>query len=169
MMNDLKCKECGAPLTEGMTECPSCGCPVQPESFAPQELSAPQEQPKASAAAKKMKFNITSIIALLLGIIIIGIGVSVTSKSLTLADYSAKTYQVDSARFGADFYTDIYEASDVMVDELSAINGGIEAVSVSVNTAAREIHSAIGILIISLGLGVVAVSCIHIKDSHPND
>ena len=28
-MNELKCTECGETLTEDMTECPRCGCPVE--------------------------------------------------------------------------------------------------------------------------------------------
>ena len=47
--------------------------------------------------------------------------------------YRASKNDVSYAEFGADFYTYIYGATDTIVDELNAINGGMESISRSMN------------------------------------
>lgn len=153
-MNEFKCAECGAVLPEGAVECPSCGCPV------------PETPVKAVPSPKKaasFPLNITALIALILGIAIIVMGTNVMKMSTNLDTYSAKHFDVDSAKFGADFYTEIYKASDVIVDELSAVNSGISLLSESMATIANVVYYPAGMIIVSLGLGVVAISLLHIK------
>lgn len=153
-MNELKCKECGAELAAGVKECPSCGCPVE-------EVKVEYAAPATAQIAKK--FNVMSIISLLLGVVIIIMGFSVMNKEISIDTYNAKHYDADYAAFGGDFYTEIYGASDIIVDELNDINGGVEVLSESISALANVIYYPIGMMIIALGLGVVAVSCNHLK------
>ena len=153
-MNELKCKECGATLVQGANECPSCGCPIEEVVI---------ETVAAAKIQATKKFNVMSIISLLLGVAIIIMGITVMNKEVSIDTYSANYYDADYAVFGADFYTEIYGASDIIVDELNEINGGVELLSESMATMASVIYYSIGMMIIALGLGVVAVSCNHIK------
>ena len=50
-----------------------------------------------------------------------------------------------------------------MVDELNAINSGVELISESMSTIANIIYYPAGMIIIAIGLGVVAMSVNHIK------
>ena len=77
--------------------------------------------------------------------------------------YSAKHYDADYAAFGGDFYTEIYGASDMIIDELDDINGGLEIISESMETIANSIYYPIGMMIIAFGIGVIAISFNHIK------
>lgn len=162
-MSELKCKECGAMLAQGTKECSSCGCPIEEVKFAP---AAPIETKSAK------KFNVMSIISLILGVVIIVMGVSVMNKEVSIDTYSAGNYNADYdadyAAFGGDFYTEIYGATDIIVDELNDVvdelddlNGGVEVLSESIGTMANVIYYPVGMLIIAIGLGVVAMSCNH--------
>ena len=54
------------------------------------------------------------------------------------------------------------------MDELNDINGGIGELSESLNKMANVIYYPIGTMIEAMGLGVIAVSCMHLmkkKDS----
>ena len=155
-MNEPKCNECGAVIPEGATVCPSCGCPIPAEEAKPCEKK--QEKRKITVAVNWM-----AVISLILGIIIIFMGTSVKKKTISLGTYSAKHYSADEARFGADFYTEIYKASDIMVDELNDINGGIGELSESLSKMANVVYYPIGTMIEAMGLGVIAISCIHLK------
>lgn len=155
-MSELKCKECGAVLEQGAKECPSCGCPIE-------ETTVEYAEQTKAQAPKKFKVNVMSVISLLLGVVIIVMGITVMNKEVSIDTYSAKHYDADYAAFGGDFYTEIYGASDIIVDELDDINGGIEVLSESMAAAANIIYYPIGMMIIALGLGVVAVSCNHLK------
>lgn len=175
-MNELKCKECGAALEQASKECPSCGRPVEEvktEPAAPacgcpiEETAAEPAAPAKTQARSAKKFNIMSVVSLLLGVAIIIMGITVMTKKVNIDTYSAKFYDAEYRAFGADFYTDIYEASDIIVDELNDINGGIEVLSESMAAMANTVYYPVGMMIIALGLGVVAVSCNHIKKENP--
>ena len=155
-MNERKCNECGAVIPEGATACPSCGCPI------PAEVTKPSEK-KQKKRKIPVAINWMAVISLILGVIIIFMGTSVKKKTISLGTYSAKHYSADEARFGADFYTEIYKASDIMVDELNDINGGIGELSESLNSMANVIYYPVGTMIEAMGLGVIAISCIHLK------
>lgn len=153
-MNEIKCKECGAALALGTKECPACGCPVEGRA----EYVAPA-QPQT-----KKKFNVMSIFSFLIGVVIVIMGITVMNKDVNIYTYYANPYNADYAAFGGDFYTEIYGVCDIIVDELDDINGGIEALSKSMETMANVIYYPIGMMIIALGLGVLAISFIHIKE-----
>lgn len=159
-MEELKCKECGAVLAQEAKECPVCGCPVE------EAVNAEPTAPKPTAPQKEKresKINITAIISLLLGIAIIIMGGTVINKEISIDTYRAEHYNAEYAEFGGDFYTYIYGASDTMVDELNAINSGVELISESMSTIANIIYYPAGMIIIAIGLGVVAMSVNHIK------
>ena len=151
---ELKCKECGAILEAGAAVCPNCGCPV--ERAAEQPVSAAKE--KAS-----FKLNVLAIVALILGVVIIIMGMKVMRTSVSLDTFQAKRYDMDTMTFGADFYTEIYRASDTIVDELSDLNSGVETISESVAELANGIYELVGTLIVTFGIGVIAVSLCHLK------
>lgn len=109
-MNELKCKECGTLLTQDAKECPSCGCPIEKARVVPDKVQT------------AMKFNVMSVISLFLGVAIIIMGISVMNGKVNIDTYSAGHYDADHAEFGGDFYTEIYGASDIIVDELNDIN-----------------------------------------------
>lgn len=151
---ELKCKECGASLETGTAVCPNCGCPV--ERAAVQTVPAVKE--KAS-----FRLNILAVAALIFGVVIIFMGMKVMRTSVGVDTFQAKHYNTDSMTFGADFYTEIYRASDTIVDELSELNSGVETISESVAELANVIYETVGTLIVTLGIGVIAVSLCHIK------
>lgn len=149
-MNNIKCSECGTVLPQNATECPNCGCPAPIVSQSP---------------AKKnilSSLNIPSLVALFLGVIIIITGFSLLKKDVAIDSYRAKIYDAEYTAFGGDFYTSIYGATDIIVDELSDINGGIESLSESLVVIVETVYYISGMIVISLGLGVVSISCIHI-------
>ena len=150
-MDEMRCGECGTAIEKGMTECPSCGCPIE-------------QRPVKEK--KRLKCYIMPILSIVLGIAIIIMGIQVMGKKTQMNTYTARRYAADSAKFGADFYTYVYDASDMMVDELSDINGGIALLSESMETAANVIYYPVGMLIVAIGLGVVALSCTHIGREH---
>ena len=174
-MEELKCKECGAVLAPDAKECPSCGCPVEEavKTDCPvkeevktecQAEEAIETEPAAPKKEKqKSKFNIAAVISLLLGVAIIVMGITVINKETGMETFSAEYYNVDYAKFGGDFYTCIYDASDTMVDELNDINNGVELLSESMSTLADVIYFSAGMIIIAIGIGVSAVSVNHIK------
>ena len=153
-MNDLKCKECGAELVPEAKECSVCGCPVE-------EHVNKIEQIKEKQVGNKI--NVMAIVSLIIGAVIIIMGIVVMNKEVSMEEHSAGYYNADYAAFGGDFYTEIYGATDIIVDELNDINGGIEVISQSVASAANVIYYPIGMMIIAIGLSVVAISCNHLK------
>lgn len=153
-MRELICKECGARLKPRTTECQSCGCPIE---------EANVDYPTITNVPTVNNLNVRSIISLLLGVVIVIMGITVMNKEVTIGTYGATHYDVDYASFGADFYTEIYGASDIIVDELNDINGGIKVLSEAMAIMANVIYYPIGMMIVALGLGVIAVSCNYIK------
>lgn len=156
-MDELRCKECGTVLTPGTKECPVCGFPIK---------EASSEYAPAKAHGRK-RINVISIISLFLGVVIIIMGITVINKKVSMDTYRAKRYAADNMAFGADFYTEIYKASDMIVDELNDINSGVELLSESMVAMINAIYYPIGMMIIALGLGVVAISFNYImKESY---
>lgn len=181
-MNELKCKDCGATLAEGTTVCPSCGSPtnsyVKPQPI--QTMSAP----------RKKEFNVGAIISLLIGVVIVIFGVIIMNQDADISTHSARydthlalPYDIINYSFGADFYTEMYEASNTIVDELDDINKGLGIVSKgiasvdsgvsNISYATKEladiINYAAGVITIAVGMGVVAVSCIHMSKKKYSD
>ena len=156
-MDKIRCIECGAELTADVTECPDCGCPVVPTKM------EHMKKKEKNITIKMKQVNLSAIISLFLGVVTIMMGVKVlNNKELAIDVYSTKQYSVDSAEFGADFYTEIYRASDTIVDELNGINSGIEILSQSTSEIISIICYSAGMLIISIGICVIAISCNHI-------
>lgn len=154
-MSEIKCSECGNVITGGAVECPNCGCPIVTEK---ESVSVINKKQKSSA-----KINVLAFVSMILGIVIIFMGYTVMNKDISIDTYTAKDYNVDYAAFGGDFYTEIYGASDTIVDELSDINNGIESISKSVAEFSGIIYYPIGMLIITIGIATVAMSFNHIK------
>lgn len=107
------------------------------------------------------RISIRHCMSLTIGFIIIGI-IAATKKP-DMKIYSAETFDVESATFGADFYTEIYQANDTIVNELNQINDGVETLSASMKSMAEVIYFAAGMIIIAIGLGMNAISCNSIK------
>ena len=161
----MKCVECGTELDDSVKVCPNCGCPVQSVPVVEKENGAPVNVLVANTkpAPKKFKINLMAVISLILGIVVLVVGFKVTDKKFEINEYNASRYSVDSAKFGADFYTEIYKASDVAVDAISAVNGGIASLSTSVADFAEVVTYSAGMIIVAIGMGVIAVSVLHIK------
>lgn len=153
-MTEFKCPECNKSIAEGVTECPHCGYPV---------LDAKKEQRTSRKKAQLKRFNIMPFISLFLGIVIIIMGITIKNKDASLDIYLAKNYNIENIEFGGDFYTEIYAASDMIVDELSDINKGVESLSQSIASSTNVIYYSTGMLIIAIGTAVVAISCNNIK------
>ena len=155
-MGKIKCEECGEILQENMNECPKCGCPVS--------ITEKEDNPTEKITeTTKSKKTIMPLIGILLGIIIICLGIFVTKTKVNIESHTANNYKVDSAIFGADFYTEIYEASDTIVDELNDINNGIAILSESVDAIINAIYFSAGMIICAIGLAVIGISCVHIR------
>ena len=161
-MNELRCKECGAMFAEGMAECPSCGCPITEAKVEPGGKSV------ISIEGTLKRLNLVSIFSLFLGVLIVIMGIVVMNKEVGVDTYTAKHYSVDSAAFGGDFYTEIYGATDIIVDELNDINSGVEVLSESMITMGNLICYSVGMMMIALGFAVVAISCNHLLNKKDN-
>lgn len=194
-MNEIKCPECGNVVPENVKECPTCGYPIEVkenenknenptvENTVVNEESNIEKNKSVEKALKKFQIKnikIMPLISLVIGVIMIIIGYKVMRQTAdeeavyTGASYSAGSYNVSDYTFGADFYSEIYEASNTIVDELDEINSNVadgftdvnkaaEAVTSSVNNIIDTIYYVAGMLIIVLGMGTIAVACIHIK------
>lgn len=165
----MKCVECGTELGESINVCPNCGCPVQTVPAVDEErdtpvVDLPVEDTKLTP--RNIKIDMMAVISFILGILILVIGFKVTGKKFDIGEYNASRYSVDSAKFGGDFYTEIYKASDVAVDAISAVNGGIASLSSSVASFAEVVTYSAGMIIIAIGMGVIAVSVLFLKKSN---
>ncbi len=161
----IKCPECGIELDDSVKTCPNCGCPVVADSSADKVINTPivATALPTKSSSKSFKINLAALISLLLGVVILVIGFNLKDKQFDIDVYHASTYSVDSAKFGADFYTEIYNASDVAVDAISAVNGGIASLSGSVADFAEVITYSASMIIIAIGISIIAVSLLHIK------
>lgn len=153
-MSTKTCVECGAVLNDSIKECPNCGCPVEENV----EIVEASNKRKSKSSINKF-----SIITLIIGIIVLIMGISVVGKKTEFQLYEAKQYDADKAAFGADFYTEIYQASDTIVDELSDINEAMEVISGSFAEIAQVIYYSAGMIIIALGLCIISVSLLKIQ------
>lgn len=153
-MEEKKCMECGEVLSEEMKECPKCGCPVS--------YSKKGTLNSVKSVEQSGKKGIMAIISLIIGVIIAVLGFVVLSHKANIESYDAKIYNVDKAVFGADFYTEIYGASDTIVDELSDINGGMSLLSTSIISVINAIYNSSGMIIIAIGLCVISISLMNL-------
>lgn len=158
-MEELKCKECGEILSYNSVVCPKCGCPVSN----PKDENKNENTPN-SHSTKFENINIRQILSLIIGVIVIAIGISVMLHQSEAKIYSANLYDVESAIFGGDFYTEIYAASDTIVDELNDINNGIEIISAELASVINTIYYASGMIIITVGLAIIANSIRNIRE-----
>lgn len=158
-MEKIICEECGTVLETSMKECPKCGCPVS----ITEKIIAPVATSTEITTNVKPKKAIMPFIGILLGIVIVCLGLNVTKTEISIESHTANSYKVDSAIFGADFYTEIYEASDTIVDELSDINSGVAILSESVIEIINAIYFSAGMIICAIGIAVIGISCVHIK------
>lgn len=150
-MNNVFCMECGTEFSDELKACPNCGCPVLKEE---------------SSANHKIKGNFFKhyglpFLSLILGFTILILGVVLVSKATDIPTIEAQKYDVANYEFGADFYSQIYNASDVIVDELNAINSGIGTLSVSIERIAEIIYFTGGMIVIAIGLAVIANSILN--------
>lgn len=147
-MNNIICKECGVEFLEELKECPNCGCP------------APKKKVNENHAMKGMqaKHNGFPFLSLVLGLIILIMGIVLVTKAIDMPTITAQNYSVSNYEFGGDFYSEIYNASDVIVDELNAINSGIGTLSASIKQIAEIIYFTGGMIVIAIGLSVISNS-----------
>ena len=180
-METIFCIDCGEKLDSTLKVCPNCGCPVEHknnkivvennediednnEDKNKDVLASLNEENLNNKSSILSRIRIRTIlqkinfITLIMGIAIVMIGVNVKDHKVDVEVFSATPYDVDSAKFGADFYTEIYDASDTIVDELSDINSGLDVVSNSQETMIEAIYYAAGMIIIVIGLYTIAKS-----------
>ena len=109
--------------------------------------------------------KIISIAMVVIGIavIILGTGLMGESTSAKSFSHTAAYNDADGASFGGDFYTYIYEASDIIVDELYSIDKGIsvmvEAQNYQIKKAAETtdaVYKVGGTIVLAIGLAIVA-------------
>ncbi|MBR3564282.1 MAG: hypothetical protein IKN92_05765 [Clostridia bacterium] len=120
--------------------------------------------------------KITSIICVLIGVavLIMGFTFNVDPADHSVLDrsfeYNAKGYDLTGAKFGADFYTYIYNGTDTIVDVLNDINMSMQTVVSGENgvykalaaniIATDELNDTIKkigkIIIISIGFAILA-------------
>lgn len=120
--------------------------------------------------------KITAIVTAVLGLIAIILGFTLLGEQDTHSTngqsfvHIAPVSDVPGASFGADFYTYMYDASDVMVSELSDINQAASTIidaqnAIIKNTSstvratdslANTISKAGGIITIAIGMAILA-------------
>lgn len=176
-----KCVECGTELQEGMETCPKCGCiveqnqivesitneaePVKTEMTQPakMEMTVPSSQIPVKTSKKK-------ILSLGLGIVMVIMGLILATRKADLSysseSFSSGYHNVTDYSFGADFYTEIYEANNTIVDELNDIDknvaDGFTTISKGLSSTAKDTINAIylcaGMITIAFGLGTIALT-----------
>lgn len=159
-MSEIRCKECGAIIPEGVKECTNCGCPIE---YSVDDVNTSKddvntEKDKHINTMTSWRKNIFSLISLVIGCVIIICGIVVLNHHIDVDTHKPNNYDVDSAAFGGDFYTEIYNASDTIVDELNEINDGTSVMANSLYEITKSIYYIGGWIIISIGLGTVAFS-----------
>ena len=112
-----------------------------------------------ATVTEKKKIPFFSIIALMLGLVIVITGICVMVNSTNMSKHRGDNFSVKYMEFGTDFYTGIYKASNVIVDGVNDINQGVEVISESMLT----IVNVFGLVIISIGLAVVAFSIVNLR------
>ena len=120
--------------------------------------------------------KITAIVTAVLGLIAIILGFTLLGEQDTHSTngqsfgHIATVSDVPGASFGADFYTYMYDASDVMVSELSAINHAastiIDAQNAIIKNPASTVRAADalantiskvgGVVTIAIGMAILA-------------
>lgn len=120
--------------------------------------------------------KVIAILTVLIGLAVIVLGASLMGKGTShtvygdTLRYSATDYSVDSASFGADYYTYTYRANRVMVQELNDLNKAMESVvkagnnvqnAISANVDATDdlietVYEVGGMIVIAIGLGIFA-------------
>lgn len=122
--------------------------------------AAPEQQAAAPGAGKR---KLLPLISLAIGVVMLLLGIVTATRKAGAEPYEAQQYGVSHMTFGADFYTEMYNASDTIVQELNDINGGVASLSASAGAAIKAIYFSAGMIIIALGLGTIAISCIFLK------
>lgn len=168
-MEELKCPRCGAVLAAGADVCAQCGYSL-PSGEAPamqgEAVSRPAYEAAAAGAAPasaKRKPNLLPLVSLAIGVVILVLGIFTATRKADVAVYQAKPYSISGFTFGADFYTEIYGASETIVDELSDINGGLSALSASASATINALYFSAGMIVTAVGLGTIAAACIALK------
>ena len=95
-------------------------------------------------------------------------GYRVVSHDVEAELHKAGMYDVGFSVFGGDFYTEIYKASDTIVDELNSINNGMSVISNSMKSTIKAIYYGSGMVIIAIGLGITAFSLIEFGKQKKN-
>lgn len=133
--------------------------------------------------------KITSVLMAVIGLLVLVLGIAfqpeVTSFDLTekTFKYTAENYDLPYAAFGADFYTDIYEGSDLIVDALDDINRSTEtvvAVQNAIYTASsasvhaleelnRNIGKTVRFVLIAIGLSILAAALPQLGSAFAKD
>ena len=110
--------------------------------------------------------KITAIAIAVIGLVVIILGASLSGtdvKSASSFSYSAGSFDVPGASFGADFYTYMYDASDMIVSELDAMGEGfaemVDAQShmgKKIVETTKAVYEVGGMIVIALGLALIA-------------
>lgn len=183
-MEEKKCIECGQIIPDNMDECPNCGCPIEEiedtnkfkEENDLNNIGKKEIKKNISESSNDNKCDKTSkirmiftSIALIIGLIAIIMGHKVMSHDVETELHNAGMYDVGFNAFGGDFYTEIYKASDTIVDELNSINNGMSVISNSMKSTIKAIYYGSGMVIIAIGLGIVALSLIEFGKQKKNE
>lgn len=167
-MNEQKCPECGATLPENIQTCPQCGCPLPTKEAEPKYTaasSAPNHPATSATVTKKSKkkISIMALLGTIIGILVVLMGFNLVGKVAQSNVHNATEYDVPYSAFGADFYTEIYGATDIMADELNDIDKGIEKISYSATELIDTMYVCSGTIIMAIGLATIASSIQKIK------
>lgn len=120
--------------------------------------------------------KITAILTAVIGLVVIVLGISLMGQTaghdvdVDKLSHDAEYYNAEYASFGGDFYTYIYGASDIIVDELYDINSGLGTVvaaqrnvaeAVAVNVEATDSLNATvckvgGTVVMAIGLAILS-------------
>ena len=115
--------------------------------------------------------KIAAIAMVLLGLITIIIGAGLKNTEFTeiaedysgSASYSFGRYSITGYAFGADFYTEMYNGSKTIVDELDDIGNGVEAAvkaaseSAKINAISIRANAKLAsAVVIAIGLAISA-------------
>ncbi|MBP3339342.1 MAG: hypothetical protein J6L69_08055 [Lachnospiraceae bacterium] len=114
--------------------------------------------------------------SIIMGVIMIIVGIVMCFMGNHLENFGAafitdKKFYVDDAKFGADFYTYMYEASntiveelDVMTDEMNELMDGVETVSRNQTELAQIVAIGFGVVVCCLGVLAILLGAYCMND-----
>ncbi len=122
---------------------------------------------ETSADSVKEKKNVKKklpLVSLAIGIVIIIMGTMIALKGPKSGSHNTEDAYIGSYSFGADYYTESYNAAYQTVQKLNSIDKGIGTTTYNLEKIEGCIYIVSGMMIIAMGLATCAISLCFLKN-----